>query len=55
MKIRKHRVKEYYYHPSKNSKLNKGICYRFKYKNSLMKFLNNNIEGAVNGYVSLYE
>ena len=55
MKIRKHRVKEYWFYPVQDSKLNNGTSYRFKYKRSLMKFLNGHFKDVLNGFVSLHE
>lgn len=52
MKIRNHRKYEWWFRPSKNSKLEKHL-YRFKYKCDMMKFLNKNIDESVNGTVSL--
>ena len=52
MKIRNHRKYEWWFRPSKSSKLEKHL-YRFKYKADLMKFLNRNFYESVNGTVSL--
>lgn len=52
MKIRNHRKYEWWFRPSKNSKLEKHL-YRFKYKSDMMKFLNKNFEESLNGTVSL--
>lgn len=53
MKIRNHRRNEWWFFPTKTSKLNRGTCYRFKKKSSLMGFLTANINEAVNGEVRL--
>lgn len=53
MKIRRHRKKEWWFYPAKESSLYKGRAYRFKYKSKLMQLLNNNLEAAINGEVHL--
>lgn len=55
MKIRNHRKREYWFYPSDDSNLEKKSAYRFKYKSSLMKFLNKNLIDAVNGTVTIDE
>lgn len=52
MKIRNHRKYEWWFRPNKDSKLEKHL-YIFKYKSSLMKFLNKHFEDAINGTVIL--
>lgn len=54
-KIRKHRKREWWFFPPENSKICKGRCYTFKYKSDLMRFLNNNLNDAINGEVRLEE
>jgi len=55
MKVRKHRKKEWWFFPPKGSPLQRGRCYRFKYKSDLMKFLNRNFIDVLNGVVRLEE
>lgn len=55
MKIRNHRKIEWWFYPPEDSKLNKGRCYRFKYKSDLMKFLTTNLDETMNGEVRLEE
>ncbi len=52
MKIRNHRKYEWRFRPYKDSKLEKHL-YVFKYKSSLMKFLNKHFKDAINGTVTL--
>lgn len=53
-KIRNHKQYEYIFHPYKESKLYRGKAYIFKYKSSLMRFLNANFENALNGEVVVH-
>ena len=55
MKIRNHKKTEYLFYPHKKSKLLKGEPYRFKRKQDLMRFLNNNFDESLNGEVCLDE
>ena len=55
MKIRNHRNKEWWFYPHDDSKLYIGKAYRFKYKSSLVRFLNANFEEALSGEVRLEE
>lgn len=55
MKIRNHRKREYWFYPSDDSNIEKKSAHVFKYKRSLMRFLNKNIFEAVNGIVRVEE
>ena len=55
MKIRNHKKTEYLFYPHEKSKLLKGEPYRFKRKQDLMRFLNNNFDESLNGEVYLDE
>lgn len=54
MKIRNHRKLEWRLFPPEGSTLKK-TCYKFKYKASLMRFINANIDDTINGLVVLHE
>lgn len=54
MKIRKHKVKEYWFYPPDGSKLEKGSCYIFKYKRDLMKLLRGYPDDSANGIVRIH-
>jgi len=55
MKIRNHRKREWWFYPHENSTIEKKSAHIFKYKSSLMRFLNANPEGCINGSVRLEE
>jgi hypothetical protein len=55
MKIRKHKKREWWFFPPENSPLEKGRCYKFKYKDDLIKFISKNFNLSLNGVVQLEE
>lgn len=54
MKIRKHKKREYIYFPPDGSKLTKN-SYIFKRKDKLLKFLNGDVLGNLNGIIKVCE
>lgn len=52
MKIRNHRKHSYYFYPAKDSELKNR---QFKTKKSLLRYLNSNVDEAVNGTVGYNE
>lgn len=53
MKIRNHKNKLWCLFPPKKSLLNRGMCYTFKKKSSLMRFINGNFDELVNSEVTM--
>ena len=54
MKIRKHRKREWIFHPHEKSDLPKRI-YKFKYKSKLLKFINGMLYDTIGGTVRITE
>lgn len=54
MKIRKHRKREWIFHPHNESDLPKSY-YQFKYKSKLLKFINGRLDECIGGTVRLTE